>query len=294
MQRVFVCLLSGAPGVDDRVLAVTRALVDFIYYAQFQLHTSESLAALQSCLDIFHQHKQVFIELGVREHFNIPKFHSLLHYFESILALGSLDGYNTESPERLHIDYAKEAYRASNKRDYVEQMTTWLQRQEAIDLRSAFLIWTNNAVASLPLPADEEFDEDDDAALIPPESNDSDDDESIVHTPQYHIAKNCPLSNISIPVLEAHYGAVDFLPALASFLKKSVPTQSFIQLGRMDRFDLYKQLVINTPTNPYLSSEARSTRIRATAAVPAKGRKSGTPARFDTALVRDPDDPSGV
>jgi len=39
MQRVFVTLLAGAPNVDDRVLTVVRALTDFIYYAQFQLHT---------------------------------------------------------------------------------------------------------------------------------------------------------------------------------------------------------------------------------------------------------------
>jgi hypothetical protein len=32
------------------------------------------------------------------------------------------DGYNTEFPECLHIDFAKEAYDASNKHDYTEQM----------------------------------------------------------------------------------------------------------------------------------------------------------------------------
>jgi hypothetical protein len=38
-----------------------------------------------------------------------------MHYVTCIRALGLADGYNTESPERLHIDFAKEAYRASNK-----------------------------------------------------------------------------------------------------------------------------------------------------------------------------------
>ena len=32
----------------------------------------------------------------------------------------------------LHIDFAKEAYRASNRRDYEEQMVKWLGRQEAV------------------------------------------------------------------------------------------------------------------------------------------------------------------
>ena len=56
----------------------------------------------------------------------------MVHYVEAIKSRGSADGFNTESPERLHIDYAKEGYRASNKKDYVKQMTVWLGRQEAI------------------------------------------------------------------------------------------------------------------------------------------------------------------
>ena len=55
--------------------------------------------------------------------------------------LGSADGYNTEYPERLHINYTKDTYRASNKRNYVEQMALWLQCQEAIDQKSAYLAW---------------------------------------------------------------------------------------------------------------------------------------------------------
>jgi len=59
----------------------------------------------------------------------------------AIQALGSADGYNMEYPEHLHIDYAKDAYRASNKRDYVEQMALWLQRQEGIHVKAAYHTW---------------------------------------------------------------------------------------------------------------------------------------------------------
>jgi len=44
-------------------------------------------------------------------------------------------------PERLHIDYAKDAYRASNKHNYVEQMALWLQHQEAIYYKTAYHAW---------------------------------------------------------------------------------------------------------------------------------------------------------
>lgn len=63
------------------------------------------------------------------------------HYYALIVQFGSADGYNSESPERLHIDYAKDAYRATNKKDYTYQMTIWLERQEAVDQFQTYLDW---------------------------------------------------------------------------------------------------------------------------------------------------------
>ena len=65
---------------------------------------------MQDSLSLFHAHKGVLVKLGIRDHFNVPKIHSLVHYVSSIRALGSANRYNTEYPERLHIDYAKDAY----------------------------------------------------------------------------------------------------------------------------------------------------------------------------------------
>src|SRR5882762_2797007 len=172
MQCVFVTLLAGALNVDDCILTIIHALTDFVYYAQFQLHTLETLDAMQACLDTFHLHKDVFIKLGLCEDFNIPKFHAMQHYIDAIRALGSADGYNTEFSERLHIDYAKEGYRMSNKWDYVEQMALWLQHQEAIDFHSAYLTWTHAKVKSIPLPSDGDFEDDEQAESEAADDND--------------------------------------------------------------------------------------------------------------------------
>ena len=123
MQHIFISLLAGAPNVNDRVMAVVRLLVNFIYFSQFQRHTNETLSSLQSCLDTFHHNKDIMIELEICDDFNIPKIHSLLHYIESIHALESPDGYNTEAPECLHIDYAKQGYQVSNKKT---TLSRWL------------------------------------------------------------------------------------------------------------------------------------------------------------------------
>ncbi|KAJ6586000.1 hypothetical protein B0H19DRAFT_1250743 [Mycena capillaripes] len=285
MQKVFVGVMAGA--VTAEVLTVVRSLIDFIYYAQLHSHTSETLRALQSCLEIFHEHKGILVELSVREHFNIPKLHSLQHYVDSIISRGSADGYNTESPERLHIDYAKKAYRASNKRDYTEQMTLWLQRQEAILIRSSYISWRRS-----PLSAVTVLDDSDSEA----ESDDESDSDVAAHLSSttghsatiYHVAKVPPMKNLSLTDLETLYGAVDFLPAVTTFLAAR-SSNLYIKPGKYDRYDAFKQITITLPANRHLSSAKRTNRIRATPMKSPSGRKPAVPGQFDTAfIIEDP------
>ncbi|KAJ7749853.1 hypothetical protein DFH07DRAFT_922951 [Mycena maculata] len=278
MQRVFVGALAGA--VSAKVLTVVKALIHFIYFAQLQSHTTRTLNALQTALNTFHAHKQVFIDLNIREHFNIPKFHALQHYVDAIRNLGSADGYNTESPERLHIDFAKKAYRASNRHDYTEQMALWLQRQEAIALRSAYLHWR---AARLEAPSDvaasdSEDDEGEAPALIvqlPPTK---------LPTSAYSIAKSPAVENVTVGYLQTVHGATDIIPALTAFLKLYFKP-SPVEPGPHDRFDIFNQISLHLPPNRYLSNQPRSSHIQAIPAVAPKGRARGSPAVFDTALV---------
>ncbi|KAJ7075272.1 hypothetical protein B0H15DRAFT_925484 [Mycena belliarum] len=258
MQHVFVGVLAGA--VNAKVLTVVKALIDFIYYAQLQSHTSRSLDALQESLDVFHTHKQIIIDLGIRDHFNIPKFHAMQHYVDAIRRLGSADGYNTESPERLHIDFAKKAYRASNHRDYTEQMALWLQRQEAVALRTSYLDWC-------------------DAQSLRAAHSDT-----LTTVVTYTIAKRPASLNRTVAQLDTDYGAPEIIPALTAFLKLHF-TSCPVLPGRYDRFDLYNQVSLLLPANRYLADKPRASRIRALPAVPAKNRSRGSPAIFDTALV---------
>jgi hypothetical protein len=54
---------------------------------------------------------------------------------------GTTDNYNTEYTERLHIDLAKDAYRATNRKDEYAQMTIWLERKEKILRHDKFIRW---------------------------------------------------------------------------------------------------------------------------------------------------------
>ncbi|KAF8181120.1 RNA ligase-domain-containing protein [Mycena galopus ATCC 62051] len=139
MEKIFPGLMAGH--AEPTVIKAATAVVDFIHFSSFECHTTTSLAAMDTTLGVFHKNKNIFLELEAcgQGHFNIPKIHSMEHYTPGIRLFGSATGFNTEAPERLHIDYAKEGYRASNKKDYISQMTTWLQRQEAVDRFTAYL-----------------------------------------------------------------------------------------------------------------------------------------------------------
>ncbi|KAG1867213.1 hypothetical protein DFJ58DRAFT_714448 [Suillus subalutaceus] len=247
MQRVFIGLLTGA--VPSWVLVVARSILDFSYYAQLRIHTTDSLKALQIALSVFHSHKDVLKELSIREHFNIPKIHQLTHYVQSITLFGAADGFNTELPERLHIDFAKDAYHATNKRDYEEQMVLWLQRQDAIFLQGAYLDWLAQR------------------QLLP-----------ILHLPRH--------PHQSVQEIVASHGATNFLTALQSFIQKNLPGCTVVP-GVQDRFDVYWQVVVVMPPDLRVGDTPTRRRIRATPERLSSGCKPGCPARFDMGLISD-------
>ncbi|KAG6906094.1 hypothetical protein DXG01_015963 [Tephrocybe rancida] len=285
MEKVIMGVLLGA--VNLRVLTV----------AHHQLHTSKTLASLQASLDTFHAHKDIFIELECHDDFNFPKLHSMMHYVEAIKALGSADGYNSEAPEQLHIDFTKDMYWASNKHNYTEQMAMWLQHREAMWMCEGFCNWVVNSCAdAFPTGIDgdngddsgddgsnNELDKDVFTCVDDPPPSHSPSPEILSQT-SYAIAKRAPFKNITIDRLASEFGTVDFRLALTTFIKANIP-QANILPNQFDCFNLYKQLVITHPLNPYLGSQEATSRIRTTPRLEAKHRKPESPAHFDTAFV---------
>lgn len=141
MGRILLGCLVGAENMPPRAITAVRAILDFIYLAQYTIHDDDTLSYMDVALKTWHKYKDSFIQTGVHGDLNIPKFHSLQHYIEAIRFLGTTDNYNTEMFERLHIDFAKKGWRASNKRDEFPQMTRWLSRQENINSFDRELSW---------------------------------------------------------------------------------------------------------------------------------------------------------
>ena len=145
MCKVLLGLIIGLPlpnnHSSDKLLHAVRGILDFLYLAQLPSHTDNTIAKMTAALDAFHASKTVFVELGIRDDFDFPKLHSLLHYASSIRLFGTTDNYNTEHSERLHIDLAKDAYAASNRKDELPQMVTWLERKETITRFDNLIQW---------------------------------------------------------------------------------------------------------------------------------------------------------
>ncbi|KAF9037189.1 hypothetical protein BJ165DRAFT_1353838 [Panaeolus papilionaceus] len=142
-------LPNGASNV--RLVKCVRALLDFIYLARFPIHTTDTLNQLDQALDSFHKNKAIFIDLGVRENFNIPKVHFMCHYRDFIEYLGAPDNFNTEYSERLHIDFTKQAYEASNCKDEYPQMTRWVHRKEQMQQHEKFIRRRLDITSNSPL-----------------------------------------------------------------------------------------------------------------------------------------------
>ncbi|KAG2352892.1 hypothetical protein BDR07DRAFT_1264463, partial [Suillus spraguei] len=123
------------------LLHAVCGLLDFLYLAQYPSHTSETLILLNEALDLFHNNKDIFIDLGIRNSFNLPKLHFTAHYAHMIRMFGTTDNYNTEYTERLHIDLAKDAYRSTNHKNEFAQMTTWLEQREKVFRHEKYIQW---------------------------------------------------------------------------------------------------------------------------------------------------------
>lgn len=249
-----------------------RSLLDFLYLAQYPLHTSETLRLLQQSLERFHEHKQVFIDLGIRNDFNLPKLHSLAHYVESIQLFGTTDNYNTEYTERLHIDLAKDAYRATNHRDEYSQMTVWLERKEKVLQHQSYLDWQFGTGSKITLrPTSMAF----------------------YGTPA--LTKWPSAKAVDLDDLVDRYGATFFREALRRYLVLSKYTGAHLTRRQLEEEILY----IDLPSTSFPvfhklkfitncdSDQAKIITMDAVHVRPERHSKRGTlvPARFDTALL---------
>jgi hypothetical protein len=156
---------------EARVLTCVKSIIEFLLVLGQRSHSDYTLGLLDGGLATFYKTKSVFrvqrstkartknfekrwatIEARGSEegwsmprmkaekeklesaiyHFQFPKMHMLSHVSSSIRRMGSPDNFSTDISELLHIENVKEAYRASNRVQYVEQMLWYNDRHTGI------------------------------------------------------------------------------------------------------------------------------------------------------------------
>jgi hypothetical protein len=158
LQRIIIPVVAHASKITEGVMMCLRAFHDFLFLVQYRLHTPSTIKYLSDALADFHKTKQAFIDTGARRgkkgvisHFRIPKVAAFHFYQKHIVMMGTSPQFSTEITESAHKTMAKEPYRASNHRDYIEQMCRFLDRRERIAFMRSFLKWGRVEIPKLLL-----------------------------------------------------------------------------------------------------------------------------------------------
>ncbi|KAG1811639.1 hypothetical protein EV424DRAFT_1473681 [Suillus variegatus] len=261
---------------NARLTRAVRAILDFLYLAQYPCHTDETLALLDDALTRFHNNKDIFLDLGIRSNFNLPKLHGFRHYVHMIKMYGTTDNYNTEYTERLHIDLTKDAYRATNHKDEYSQMTLWLERREKILWHDNFVQW--RLVGDLA-PQEK----------LPPDMD---------YRRAIKMTKHPTIKRVQLDRIVREYGATFFTEALARYVVgRNQPGLSAAQLEReaahiilpFDTVATFHRIKFNT-INAHGIQDSSVT-VDSVHCQPSQEDKRGhmIPARFDTVLVNEGD-----
>ena len=147
--------ISLAGGLlNVQLIQAVQALLDFLYLVQYPVHTDETLELLNDTLAHFHLAKEIFVDLGIQDSFNIPKLHFIQHYVMFIQLYSTTDNFDTAYTECLHIDFTKHAYVATNHKDEFTQMAKWLECKEKIFHHKQYLKWQEDGS---PIPRQMEW-----------------------------------------------------------------------------------------------------------------------------------------
>ena len=122
------------------MLRAFRAFLEFCYIARKNLLDTNDLVQLKDALDRFHQYRQIFITVGVRENFNLPRQHSMVHFLQLVRAFGAPNGLCSSITESKHIKAVKEPWRRSSRyKATIQMLTTNTRLDKLAAMRTDFV-----------------------------------------------------------------------------------------------------------------------------------------------------------
>ena len=129
-MQVYLPAITGH--VPDEMVKAISAFLEFCYLVRRSVINEDTLDAIDNALARFHDHREIFRHVGVRDQFNLPRQHSLVHYRQMIQMFGAPNGLCSSITESKHIKAVKKPWRRSNKNMPLSQMLTTNQRVDKL------------------------------------------------------------------------------------------------------------------------------------------------------------------
>ncbi|KAF8815301.1 hypothetical protein BYT27DRAFT_7226011 [Phlegmacium glaucopus] len=130
LMKVFLPAISGL--VPDAMIRAVSAFMEFCYLVQRSQIDESILVWINAAVQRYHEEHQIFITLGIHNHFDLPRQHSLLHYQSPIQMFGAPNGVCSSITESKHIKAVKQPWRHSSWNNTIGQMLLTNQRVDKL------------------------------------------------------------------------------------------------------------------------------------------------------------------
>ncbi|KAJ3793943.1 hypothetical protein GGU11DRAFT_847438 [Lentinula aff. detonsa] len=138
LMKIF--LPAVAEYLPDEMMKCLSSFMDFCYLVRRSDINEDTLKAIESSLQAFHHYREIFQTSGVREHFSIPRMHSMVHYPLCITDFGSPNGLCSSITESRHITAVKKPWRRSNRYNALSQILLTNQRLDKLAALHSILV----------------------------------------------------------------------------------------------------------------------------------------------------------
>jgi hypothetical protein len=128
--QVYLPAITGL--VPERMVRAIAAFLEFGYIMRKLVISESDLDAIDNAVWRFHLKREIFKEVGVRDHFSLPRQHSMVHYHTLIEMFGVPNELCSSIMESQHISAVKEPWHRSNQFEALGQMLVTNQRLDKL------------------------------------------------------------------------------------------------------------------------------------------------------------------
>jgi hypothetical protein len=140
--QVYLPAITGL--VPDQMVRAITAFLQFCYLVRRSIINETILDEIEDTVRRFHQEREIFRDVEVRQHFSLPRQHSMVHYRGLIEMFGVPNGLCSSITESKHIKAVKEPWRRSNRFEALGQMLVTNQRLDK--LAAGRLVFTQHGM----------------------------------------------------------------------------------------------------------------------------------------------------